>query len=325
MRKILTAVALPILALCCAQAAFSQSSQSYPNRPIRMIVPWNPGGTSDTIARLLGNKMTEHWGQQVVIDMRAGASGIIGTEIAMGTTPDGYTLLHANMSQWATNPFLYKTRYDTLRDFTPLSLVAIAPQLVVVYPGLPVKSVKDLIGYAKSKPGELNFGSGGAGTLAYSAGELFKSMTGVNLVHIPFKGTILALNDLLAGRVQVVFSDMPIALPHAKSGRLRAIAVTSAKRTMLMPDMPTVAESGVPGYSLENSWGIFAPKGLPKNLIKTLNTEIVRVHNLKDIKERFVSLGVEATSSTPEEFAAVIKSDAATFSKIIKATGAKVD
>ena len=325
MRKILTAVALPILALCCAQAAFSQSSQGYPNRPIRMIVPWNPGGTSDTIARLLGNKMTEHWGQQVVIDMRAGASGIIGTEIAMGTTPDGYTLLHANMSQWATNPYLYKTRYDTLRDFTPLSLVAIAPQLVVVYPGLPVKSVKDLIGYAKSKPGELNFGSGGAGTLAYSAGELFKSMTGVNLVHIPFKGTILALNDLLAGRVQVVFSDMPIALPHAKSGRLRAIAVTSAKRTMLMPDMPTVAESGVPGYSLENSWGIFAPKGLPKNLIKTLNTEIVRVHNLKDIKERFVSLGVEATSSTPEEFAAVIKSDAATFSKIIKATGAKVD
>ncbi len=322
MRKILTAVALPILALCCAQAALSQN---YPNRPIRMIVPWNPGGTSDTIARLLGNKMTEHWGQQVVIDMRAGASGIIGTEIAMGTTPDGYTLLHANMSQWATNPFLYKTRYDTLRDFTPLSLVAIAPQLVVVYPGLPVKSVQDLIAYAKTKPGELNFGSGGAGTLAYSAGELFKSMTGVNLVHIPFKGTILALNDLLAGRVHVVFSDMPIALPHAKSGRLRAIAVTSAKRTMLMPDMPTVAESGVPGYSLENSWGIFAPKGLPRKLVTTLNTEIVRVHNLKDIKERFVSLGVEATSSTPEEFAAVIKSDAATFSKIIKATGAKVD
>ncbi|HEY6026933.1 MAG TPA: tripartite tricarboxylate transporter substrate binding protein, partial [Pseudolabrys sp.] len=296
MRKILTAVALPILALCCAQAALSQN---YPNRPIRMIVPWNPGGTSDTIARLLGNKMTEHWGQQVVIDMRAGASGIIGTEIAMGTTPDGYTLLHANMSQWATNPYLYKTRYDTLRDFTPLSLVAIAPQLVVVYPGLPVKSVRDLIGYAKSKPGELNFGSGGAGTLAYSAGELFKSMTGVNLVHIPFKGTILALNDLLAGRVHVVFSDMPIALPHAKSGRLRAIAVTSAKRTQLMPDMPTVAESGVPGYALENSWGIFAPKGLPKKLVTTLNTEIVRVHKLKDVRERFVSLGVEATSSTP--------------------------
>jgi len=325
MRKILTAVALPILALCCAQAAFSQSSQSYPNRPIRMIVPWNPGGTSDTIARLLGNKMTEHWGQQVVIDMRAGASGIIGTEIAMGTTPDGYTLLHANMSQWATNPFLYKTRYDTLRDFTPLSLVAIAPQLVVVYPGLPVKSVKDLIGYAKSKPGELNFGSGGAGTLAYSAGELFKSMTGVNLVHIPFKGTILALNDLLAGRVQVVFSDMPIALPHAKSGRLRAIAVTSAKRTMLMPDMPTVAESGVPGYALENSWGVFARIGVPRQIVEKLNAEIVRVHKLQEVKDRYATFGLESVSSTPERFAEVIRADAAKFSKIIQATGAKVE
>jgi tripartite-type tricarboxylate transporter receptor subunit TctC len=322
MRKILTAVALPVLALCCAQAALSQN---YPTRPIRMIVPWNPGGTSDTIARILGNKMTEHWGQQVVIDMRAGASGIIGTEIAMGATGDGYTLLHANMSQWATNPFLYKTRYDTLRDFTPLSLVAIAPQLLVVYPGMPVKSVQDLIRFAKSKPGELNFGSGGAGTLAYSAGELFKSMTGVNLVHIPFKGTILALNDLLAGRVHVVFSDMPIALPHAKSGRLRAIAVTSEKRTMLMPDMPTVAESGVPGYALENSWGIFAPKGVPREIIAKLNAEIVRVHNLKDVKERFILLGVEAVGSTPEKFAEVIRSDAAKFSKIIKATGAKVD
>lgn len=322
MRKALTAVAVPILALCCAQVALSQD---YPNRPIRMIVPWNPGGTSDTIARILGNKMTEHWGQQVVIDMRAGASGIIGTEVAMNATADGYTLLHANMSQWATNPYLYKMRYDTLRDFTPLSRVAIAPQLLVAYPGLPVKSVQDLVRVAKSKPGELNFGSGGAGTLAYSAGELFKSMTGVNLVHIPFKGTVLALNDLLAGRVHVVFSDMPIALPHVKSGRLRAIAVTSEKRTLLVPDMPTVAESGVPGYALENSWGIFAPKGVPKKLVAILNAEIVRVHNLKDVKERFVSLGVEATSSTPEQFAAVIKSDAAKFSKIIKATGAKVD
>ncbi len=322
MKKILAAVAALILAVLCAQAALAQS---YPNRPIRMIVPWNPGGTSDTIARILGNKMTEHWGQQVVIDMRAGASGIIGTEIAMGATGDGYTLLHANMSQWATNPFLYKTRYDTLRDFTPLSLVAIAPQLLVVYPGMPVKSVQDLIRLSKSKPGGLNFGSGGAGTLAYSAGELFKSMTGVNLVHIPFKGTILALNDLLAGRVHVVFSDMPIALPHAKSGRLRAIAGTSEKRTMLMPDMPTVAESGVPGYALENSWGIFAPKGVPREIIAKLNAEIVRVHNLKDVKERFISLGVEAVGSTPEKFAEVIRSDAAKFSKIIKATGAKVD
>jgi tripartite-type tricarboxylate transporter receptor subunit TctC len=322
MRRVLHAAAAAIMAVGCAHGALAQS---YPTKPIRMIVPWNPGGTSDTIARILGQKMTENWGQQVVIDMRAGASGIIGTEVAMGATADGYTLLHGNMSQWATNPNLYKTRYDTLRDFEPLSLVATAPQLMVVYPGLPVKSVQDLVRLAKAKPGELNFGSGGAGTLAYSAGELFKSLTGVNMVHVPYKGTILALNDLLAGRMQVVFSDMPIALPHAKSGRVRALAVTSAKPSRLVPGTPTVAESGVPGYALENSWGVFAPKGVPAAIIKRLNAEIVRVHNLQEVRDRFISLGVEATSSTPQQFAAIIRSDAAKFAKIIKATGAKVD
>ena len=180
-----------------AQAA----STGYPNKPIRMIVPWNPGGTSDTIARILGQKMTETWTQQVVIDTRAGASGIIGTEIAMRAPADGYTLLHANMSQWATNPSLYKVNYETLRDFAPVSMVATAPQLLVVNPGVAAKSVQELVALAKAKPGALNFGSGGAGTLAYPAGEMFKSMAGVNLTHVPYKGTILALNDLIAGQM----------------------------------------------------------------------------------------------------------------------------
>lgn len=321
MRKLRT-IALSIVSLCVAQAALGQA---YPSKPIRMIVPWNPGGTSDTIARILGQKMTETWGQQVVVDTRAGASGIIGTEIAMRAPPDGYTLLHGNMSQWATNPSLYKTNYDTLRDFTPISIVATAPQLLVVHPGMPVKSVQDLIRLAKAKPGELNFGSGGAGTLAYPSGELFKAMAGVNLVHIPYKGTILALNDLLGGRLQIVFSDMPIALPHAKSAKVRALAVTSAKRTSLVPDMPTVAESGVPGYAIENSWGVFAPKKVPKEVIAKLNTEIVRVHGLHDVRERYASFGLEAVSSTPDAFARIIQADDAKLSKIIKATGAKVD
>jgi tripartite-type tricarboxylate transporter receptor subunit TctC len=290
-----------------------------------MIVPWNPGGTSDTIARILGQKMTESWGQQVVVDARAGASGMIGTEIAMRAPADGYTLLHGNMSQWATNPSLYKTNYDTLRDFAPISIVATAPQLLVVFPGLPVKNVQDLVKRAKAKPGELNFGSGGAGTLAYPSGELFKSMAGVNMVHVPYKGTILALNDLLGGRLHIVFSDMPIALPHTKTGRVRALAVTSAKRTSLVPDMPTVAESGVPGYAIENSWGVFAPKKVHKDIVAKLNTEIVRVHNLPDVRERYASYGLEAVSSTPERFAEIIRSDDAKLSKIIKATGAKVD
>lgn len=314
--------AASILVLCLAQAA---PAQVYPSKPIRMIVPWNPGGTSDTIARILGQKMNETWGQPVVIDTRAGASGIIGTEIAMRAPADGYTLLHANMSQWATNPSLYKTSYDTLRDFAPVSLVASAPQLLVVYPGVPAKSVQELIRLAKAEPGKLNFGSGGAGTLAYPAGELFKSLAGVNLVHVPYKGTILALTDLLGGRVQVVFSDMPIALPHARSGKARALAVTSARRTPLVPDVPTVAEAGVPGYALENSWGVFARKGVPRDIIAKLNAEIVRVHNLQDVKERYATFGLEAVSSTPAGFAEFIQADAAKFSKIIKATGAKVE
>lgn len=311
--------------LCAAAMPGAVAAQAYPIKPIRMIVPWSPGGTSDTIARILGQKMTEQWGQQVVIDTRPGASGIIGTEVAMRATPDGYTLLHANMAQWATNPSLYKVNYDTLRDFTPVSQVAIAPQLLVVYPGVPAKTVKELAELAKAKPGTLNFGSGGAGTLAYSAGELFKMLTGVNMVHIPYKGTIIAVQDLLGGRVQVVFSDMPIALPHANSGKLRALAVTSAKRTPLVPGMPTVAESGVPGYAVDNSWGVFAPARTPKTIVAKLNAEMVRVHALPDVKDRYAGLGLEAVSSTPATYANFIKADAAKFSKIIQSTGARVD
>jgi len=305
--------------------AYSAPAVSYPTKPIRMIVPWNPGGTSDTIARILGQKMTDTWGQPVVIDTRAGASGIIGTEIAMRAPADGYTLLHANMSQWATNPSLYKTSYDTLRDFAPVSMVAVAPQLLVVTPGLPIKSVQDLIRVAKAEPGRLNFGSGGAGTLAYPAGELFKSLAGVNLVHVPYKGTILALTDLLGGRLQVLFSDMPIALPHARTGKIRALAVTSAKRTPLVPDMPTVAEAGVPGYALENSWGVFARRGVPADIVAKLHAEISRVHNLQEVKDRYATFGLEALSSSPAGFAEVIRADAAKYSKIIQATGAKVE
>ncbi|MGZ8228496.1 MAG: Bug family tripartite tricarboxylate transporter substrate binding protein [Burkholderiales bacterium] len=322
MKFVLRAAVASVLALGFAHVA---PGQGYPTKPIRMIVPWNPGGTSDTIARILGQKMTETWGQPVVIDTRAGASGIIGTEIVMRAPDDGYTVLHANMSQWATNPSLYKTNYDTLRDFAPVSMVATAPQLLVVHPGVPVKSVRDLVQLAKAEPGKLNFGSGGAGTLAYPAGELFKMLTGVDLVHVPYKGTILALNDLLGGRLQVVFSDMPIALPHARTGQVRALAVTSARRTPLVPDMPSVAEAGVPGYAVENSWGIFAPKRVPKDIVAKLNAEVVRVHKLQEVKDRYATFGLEAVSSTPEGFAQVIRVEEAKFSKIIKATGAKVE
>jgi tripartite-type tricarboxylate transporter receptor subunit TctC len=291
-----------------------------------MVVPFSPGGTSDTLARILGQKMTEAWGQQIVVDTRPGASGIIGTEIAARAPGDGYTLLHGNLSQFATNPFLYsKIPYDTFRDFVPLTQVGTAPQLLVVNPALPAKSVAELIQFAKAKPGALNFGSGGAGTLAYLGGEMFRMHAGVNIVHVPYKGTVLALNDVIAGQVQMLFSDMPIALPHAKSGKLRALGVTGAKRTPLFPEMRTVAESGVPGYALDNWWGLLAPRNTPKDISAKLTAEIMRIHMLADVKERYASLGVEALSTTPEHFAAYMKSEAAKFSKVIRESGAKVD
>ncbi len=290
-----------------------------------MIVPWNPGGTSDTSARIIAQKMTENWGQQVVVDTRAGASGIIGTEVAMRAPSDGYTLLHANMSQFATNPFLYKVSYDTLRDFAPISMLAAAPQLLVVHPGVAAKSVQELVQLARAKPGSLNFGSGGAGTIAYPAGELFKTLAGVNMTHVPYKGTILALNDLIGGRLEVVFSDMPIALPQSRAGKVRALGVTSAQRSTLLPDMPTVAEQGIAGYAIENSWGMFARTGTPRPLIMRLNAEMVRIHALPDVRERYANLGLEAVTSTPEGFRKIIETDTAKVGKIIKATGAKVD
>jgi tripartite-type tricarboxylate transporter receptor subunit TctC len=324
MRKTCRCISIVFALLVLNASAFAQTA--YPVKPIRMIVPFSPGGTSDTLARILGQKFTEAWGQQVVVDSRPGASGIIGTEIALRAAPDGYTLMHGNMSQFAINPSLYaKLPYETLRDFVPLSLVATAPQLLVVNPTVAAKSVKELIELALAKPGTLNFGSGGVGTLAYVGGEMFKSATGVNMVHISYKGTVLALNDLIGGQVQVLFSDMPIALPHAKSGKLRALAVTGAQRTPLVPGMPTVAEGGVPGYALVNWWGIFAPRGVPPPIAAKLTAGIARVHALPDLRERYASLGVEATSNTAAEFAAYIKAEAGRFAKVLKETGVKLD
>jgi tripartite-type tricarboxylate transporter receptor subunit TctC len=310
------------LALVCTAV---HSAQAYPDRPIRMIVPFSPGGTSDTLARVLGQKMTENWGQQVVVDTRPGASGIIGTEIAARAPADGYTLMHGNLSQFATNPFLYRISYDTLRDFAPLSLVATAPQLLVLNPSVPAKTVQDLIQLARAKPGTLNFGSGGAGTLAALGGEMFKMLAKVNVTHVPYKGTVLALNDLVSGQVQFILSDMPIALPHAKTGKLRALAVTSAKRTPLVPGLPTVAESGLPAYVLDNWWGVLAPRGVPQDIARKLDAEIVRIHALADVRERYASLGVEAKTSTPDEFARYIRSEMDKFRRVIRESGAKVE
>ena len=320
-------IPLTVLALIASIAASAApAADSYPVKPIRMIVPFSPCGTSDTLARILGQKMTEQWGQQIVVDFRPGASGIIGTEIAMRAAADGYTLMHGNLAQFAINPSLFsKLPYDTPRDFMPLSLVATAPQLLVVNPSLAVKDVRGLIDLAKASPGKLNFGSGGSGTLAYVGGELFKSMTSTNIVHVSYKGTVLALTDLMAGQVQMLFSDMPIALPHTKTAKLRALAVTSPQRSMLAAGVPTIAESGLPGFALVNSWGIFAPRGVPQPIVGKLHAELVRAHTLADLKERYTNLGVEATSSTPQQFTEFITMEAAKFAKVLRESGAKVN
>jgi tripartite-type tricarboxylate transporter receptor subunit TctC len=299
---------------------------AYPTKPVRMIAPYPPGGTSDIIARIVGQKLNEAWGQQIVVDNRAGANGGIGSELAAKSPADGYTLLVGNMTPIAANPSLYsKLGYDSLRDFAGISLVAAGPNVLVVNPGLPVKSVQELIAYAKANPGKLNFGSGGAGSPAHLAGEMFKSLTGVNMTHVPYKGTVLSVNDLIAGQVQLVFSDAPPAMPHVKSGKLRALAVTGAKRTPLMPELPTVAEGGVAGFALDNWWGILVPAGTPKPIINRINAEIVKAMQMPDVKERFANLGVEAIYSTPAAFDDYIKAEYAKLAKIIKASGARAD
>ncbi len=318
---LLTAALAPIFA-----TAFATAADNFPTKPMRLIAPYPPGGTSDIIARLVGQKLTDVWGQQMVVDNRAGANGGIGCEVAAKSPADGYTLLIGNMTPIAANPSLYKKLgYDSLRDFHGVSLVAAGPNVLVVNPNVPVKSVQDIIALAKAKPSSLNFGSGGAGSPAHLAGELFKTLTGVSMTHVPYKGTVLSVNDLIAGQVQLVFSDAPPAIPHVKSGRLRAIAVTGAKRTPLMPEYPTVAESGVPGFALDNWWGILVPTGTAKDRIARINTELVKIMQSADAKTRFANLGVEAIHSTPAEFDAYIRSEYTKLAKVIKDAGAKAD
>jgi len=306
--------------------AFTQAADTYPAKPLRLIAPYPPGGASDIIARFLGGKLADVWGQQTVVDNRAGANGGIGCELAAKSPADGYTLLIGNMTPIAANPSLYcKLGYDSLRDFAGISLVAVGPNILVVNTNVPVKSVQELLALAKAKPGSLNFGSGGAGSPAHLAGELFKTLTGVQMTHVPYKGTVLSVNDLIAGQVQLVFSDAPPALPHVKSGRLRALAVTGAKRTPLMPEFPTVAEAGVPGFALDNWWGILVPTGTPKERVGRINAELVKIMQSADAKTRFANLGVEAVHSTPGEFDAYIRSEYTKLAKVIKDAGAKAD
>jgi len=311
---------LACLVVLVSQIAFAQSG--YPSKPVRFIAPFPPGGATDTLCRVLAQKLSDGLGQPVTVDNRPGASGNIGHELAMKAPADGYTLLLTNSSTLTTNPHLFKSLpFDPLADFTPVSLVATAGQVLVVHPSVPAASVAELVALAKARPGLLNFGSGGKGIQSHISGEMFKSMTGVNMVHVPYKGTVQAVADLVAGQVQLVFADMVPAMPHIKSGRVRPLAVTIAERSPALPDVPTMIEAGVPGYSATLWWAVALPKGADSALVQRLNGELKRVIALSDVQERYASLGMNPAHSSPREVTDLIRSDTRKFGPILKAAG----
>ncbi len=310
----------------CAVGAGPAAAQTYPDKPIRLIAPYPPGGTSDILARIAGQKLGEAWNARVVVDNRPGASGSLGTEIAAKATADGYTMVIGSVAPTVLNPLFYpKIAYQTLRDFTPVSLIGAAPQLIVVNPSVPAKSIKELIALGKSSKEGLNYGGSGIGTLPHLGGEMFKVMTGANMVHVSYKGTVLAILDLIGGRLHVVFSDMPVALPHAKAGKLRALAVAGSKPFSLTPDIPTAIQAGLPGFVLDNWWGLLVMKGTPQAIVSKINTGLVQGLLQAAVVEQYAGLGLEAVTSTPQGFTDVIKSDAAKFTKLIKDAGIKIE
>jgi tripartite-type tricarboxylate transporter receptor subunit TctC len=323
MKRPLTAAVLATMLGALAAGAFAQT---YPTKPIRVIAPFPAGGTSDTVARILGMKLTEAWGQQIVVENRAGVAGSIGSAAMAKSPPDGYTLLVGNTGPVAINVSMYKNvGYDPVRDFAPVTLAVGGPQIVVVHPSVPAKNMRELMALAKSYKERLNYGSSGPGSVSHLSAEMFKKLTKLDLVHIPYKGSALITPALIGGHVDVVFSDLPVMLPHVKAGKVRALAVTGDKPTPLVPGVPTVAESGVPGLVFISWWGVLAPTGTPEPIISRLNAEIGRILGLNDVKERFAVLGVDTIPSTPQAFGSFIKAEVEKYATLIKDVGIKAD
>jgi tripartite-type tricarboxylate transporter receptor subunit TctC len=324
MRRVLVSVSLTILlgALLSAGAI----AQSYPTKSIRIIAPFPPGGTSDTIARILGQKLTEAWKYQTIVDNRGGVAGSLGAAIAAKSPADGYTLLVGNVGPVAINHNIYRNvGYDPSKDFAPITLAVSAPQIVVVHPSVPAKTFREFTALVKAQKGKINYGSSGPGSISHLSVELYKRMTNTDILHVPYKGSALITIALLAGEVDVVFSDIAVVLPHVAAGKLRPLAVTSLKPTPLLPGVPSMAESGVPGFSMTSWWGVLAPAGTPQPIVTQLNAELVRILQLPDVKKAFADLGVDAVFCTPDEFAGLIKSEIEQYSRLIKDIGLKID
>lgn len=321
---------IPMLAVCCLIATAmaympGARAQAYPTKPIRIVVPFPPGGTSDILARAIGQKLAEEWKQQVIVDNRPGAGANIGAEVVAKAPADGYTLFLASTIH-TINPSLYKKlNYDPVRDFTPVMLVVATSQVLCVHPSLPVKSVKEFIAYARKRPGELNYSSAGNGSQPHLTAELFKARTGINIVHIPYKGAPPAMTDLLAGQVALTFATAPSAVPHVKAGKLRALGVSTAKRISALPDVPTIAEAGVPGFEAVGWNGLVGPAGMPAAIVDKLNATVTRIVHEPAMSKYLSSQGADPETGTPAEFAAYIKSEIAKWAQVVKDSGAQID
>lgn len=298
-------------------------AQTWPTKPIRLVVPYTAGGSSDFVGRIMAQKLSEGLGQPVTVDNKPGVAGIVGTDIVAKSAPDGYTLALVGMTTHAANPSLYKALpYDPVKDFAPISVAIVSPLVLVVYPGLPVNSVQELIAYAKANPGKVNFGSAGVGNTLHLAGELFKSSAGIDIVHVPYKGASAALNDLLGGRIQMMIDLVQTPLPHIQAGKLRALGVTSTTRIPMLPDVPTIAESGLPGFEFATWIGIAAPAGTPKAIVDRVHAEMVKALAMPDVKEAFAKQGmVPAPSASPEAFARQINAEKARIATLAKNAG----
>ena len=322
MKRILGAM-LAVAEMVTAGHAAAQSS--YPEKPIRIVVGFPPGSPSDIVARLLGQKLTEAWGKPVLVENVAGAGGSIAVDRVAKAVPDGYTLVIAASSQIVVNPNLYKLPYDPVRDFAPISQLCVASSILVVGNTVPVKNLQELVALAKARPGELTFASGGSGTFAHLPGELLKSMAGIDISHVPYKSVVSAMPDVLAGRVTMMFGPIPVVLPAMREGKLRALAVTSLRRSSAVPEFPTVDESGYRGFEASTWFGLLAPAGTPATIVRELRIETVNALAQVDLRAKFADIGFEIIGNSPDEFAAVIKSEIPKWAKLIKDSGIKPD
>jgi tripartite-type tricarboxylate transporter receptor subunit TctC len=312
-------------AVLVAGAGATALAQTYPAKPIRIVVPYPPGGSGTIVARILGDKLTQAWGQQILVDSRPGASGMIGAEIVAKAPPDGYTLLAGYTSEVAINVSLFsKMSYDPLKDFAPVALTGVIPMVLLVHPSVPAKSVNELMALARARPGEMTYGSAGAGSPAHLAHELLNRSAGVKMVHVPYKGAAPALVDLLGGHVFTYFSGMPPAMPHVQAGKLRGLAVSTAKRSAAAPDIPAVSES-VPGFDVPTWFSLLAPAGTPRDIVAKLNAETVKSLNDPAVKPKLAALGAETTALNADEVAAFIRKEIEKYARVVKASGARVE